>query len=345
MKILTVGINHKTSPIEIREKFYLTVTEKECLISEFKSDASVMSAIILSTCNRCEIYATVVDECQPLEIINKIFRIKHQPIEVSLQGMFYVLEQDKAVEHFLNVACGLDSLILGEKQILGQIKDAVQLSRSKGMMDKFLNILTNFVLETGKKARQETQIDFGGVSVSAAAVSMAQNILGSLEDKSVLVIGSGKMGCLALNYLHQKKAKQIYLMNRTPEKAEEMAKEYHAQTVPFWNMKEVLANVDVCICSSGAPHHVITKDLVENVVALRKSTLVLIDISMPRNIEPTVSSVVKAKLISLDDLDRVIEGNLQKRQDAVEEVKVLIARKIEEFYRAITKVELLRGNV
>jgi len=341
MKIITVGINHKTSPIELREKFYLSVLERELLIAEFKSDASVMAAIVLSTCNRCEIYATVTDDCQPVELIKKIFRLKHLDMSLELQGMFYCIEDALAVEHLMKVACGLDSLILGEKQILGQIKEAVNLSRQNGLMDKTLNVLTNYVLETGKKARQETLIDFGGVSVSAAAVTMAQNMLGTLEDKSILVIGSGKMGCLALNYLHQKQAKQIYLMNRTPEKAELMAKEFHAESVPFWNMKEVLSRVDVCICSSGAPHYLITKDLVEQVTAKRNVPLVFIDISMPRNIEPSVAGVSGVRLISLDDLDRVIEGNLQKRQEAVLEVQKLINRKKEEFYQAILKIELV----
>ncbi len=337
MKILALGINHKTSPIAMREKFCLTTVEKELLIAQLKNEPSVISAIILSTCNRCEIYVNVVDDCHESVVLNHLFNIKHLSQDANLLNMFYCKEGTDAVDHFLQVACGLDSLILGEKQILGQIKDAVNLSREKGMMDRVLNILTNFVLETGKKARQDTQIDFGGVSVSAAAVSTAQKLLGSLEDKSILVVGSGKMGCMALNYLHQRKAKHIYLMNRTPEKAAAVAAEVKAEFVPFWNMKEVLTQVDVCICSSGAPHYVITKDLVANVVSERKNPLMLIDISMPRNIEPTVADVDGVTLISLDDLDKMIEKTIQKRQDAVADVEALVIRKREEFYKAILK--------
>jgi glutamyl-tRNA reductase len=344
MKILAIGINQKTAPIELREKFYLAPLEKELLLSEFKSDPSVMAAIILSTCNRCEIYATVVEDCDPLEIIKRLFRIKHQVMTDELYKIFYILEGPQAVEHFLKVACGLNSLILGEKQILGQVKDAVNLSREHGMMDRNLNILTNFVIETGKKARQDTQIDFGGVSVSAAAVTMAQNLLGSLEGKSVLVIGSGKMGCLALNYLRQKKTELVYLMNRTSEKAEVVAQEFQAQSVDFWDMKEVLAKVDVCICSSAAPHYLITKDLVETVIKMRSNPLICIDISMPRNIDPQVADVDRVQLISLDDLDRVIEGNLQKRQGAVRAVEDLISRKLEEFYKAILKIQMMETS-
>ena len=146
MKILAVGINHKTSAIETREKFFLSLIERELLLSELKNDPSVISAVILSTCNRCEIYMTVVEDYNPSEIIKKLFSLKHQMLTPDLQEFFYVFEGQAVVRHLLRVACGLDSLILGEKQILGQIKDAVELSRKKLMMDKTFNVLTNFNL-------------------------------------------------------------------------------------------------------------------------------------------------------------------------------------------------------
>lgn len=344
MKILAIGLNHRTSSIDLREKFYVSPQERELLIAQFKTDAQVMSAVVLSTCNRCEIYANVVDDCEPKHIIKMLFTLKHLPLDDQYVKMFYTLQGPEAVTHFLEVACGLDSLILGEKQILGQIKEAVGVSREKGLMDKTLNILTNYVLETGKKARQDTQIDFGGMSVSAAAVSTAQAMLGSLQDKSVLVVGSGKMGALALNYLHQKKAKKIYLMNRTLENAAALAQEVKAEVVPFWNMKEVLAEVDVCICSSGAPHYLITKDLMENVASARQTPVILIDISMPRNIDPAVAGVSGVTLVELDDLDKVIERTVLTRQDAVKEVAALIIRKREEFYNAMGKIEAMAGQ-
>ena len=344
MKILAIGFNHRTSPIEMREKFHLSPVEKELLIAQFRTDPSVMSAVILSTCNRCEMYVNVVDDCSPGHIVKALFTLKHQPLDEQYLKMFYMLEGPAAVQHFLEVACGLDSLILGEKQILGQIKEAVGVSREKGLMDKALNILTNYVLETGKKARQDTDIDFGGMSVSAAAVSTAQSLLGSLQDKSVLVVGSGKMGALALNYLHQKKARQIYLMNRTLENAAAVAEEVKAEVVPFWNMKATLSEVDVCICSSGAPHYLITRDLMENVAASRQSPIILIDISMPRNIDPGVADINGVTMIGLDDLDKVIERTMQKRQEAVKEVSELVIRKQQEFYNAMAKIEAMAGK-
>jgi glutamyl-tRNA reductase len=345
MKILAVGINHKTSPIETREKFFLTTTERELLLSEFKNDPSVISTIILSTCNRCEIYASVDDDYQPGEILKKLFTIKHQPQRPDLQKLFYVLEGQEAVAHLLRVACGLDSLILGEKQILGQIKEAVLLSRQNLMMDKTFNILTNFVLETGKKARRETHIDFGGSSVSWASVCMAQNILGSLQDKTVLILGSGKMGRLAVEQLINKGVKKIYIMNRTIEKAEELAEQKGGIAIPFWEMPEILPQADVCICSSSCPHYLIDRDLVEKTMQAKNGQkLVFIDISMPRNIDPKVAEVEGVCLVTVDDLDRVVQDNIQRRLGAAQQVEKIVLNKVQEYYQVMNKIKLMEQN-
>ncbi len=339
MKILTVGINHKTSSIESREKFFLTTMERELLLSAFKNDPSVIAVIILSTCNRCEIYANVDDDFSLCEILKKLFSIKHQPQTHELQKLFYFLEGSRAVEHLSRVACGLDSLILGEKQILGQIKEAVLLSRQNAMMDKTFNILTNMALETAKKARRETHIDFGGSSVSWASVCMAQNILGTLQNKTVLILGSGKMGRLAVEQLLNKGVKKIYIMNRTIEKAEELAKHSGGIAVPFWEMKEILPQVDVCICSASCTHYLIDRDLVENTVRIRNGQkLVCIDISVPRNIDPQVAEVKDVCLVTVDDLDRVVQDNIQKRLSAARQVEEIILNKVREFYQVMDKI-------
>jgi len=345
MKTLTVGLNHKTSSIETREKFFLSLLEREILLGQLKNDPAVMAAMVISTCNRCEIYATVDDDHPPYEVLKKLFSLKNQPLTPDLQKFFYVLEGACAVEHLLQVACGLDSLILGEKQILGQIKDAVDLSRKNTMMDKFLNILTNFVLETSKKARRETQIDFGGASISWASVCMAQNILGSLQDKTVLIIGSGKMGGLALQQLGNKGVNKIYIMNRTMEKAQELAQQNGGIAVGFWEIKDILSRVDVCICSANCPHYLVDKELVEKVMQDRNGQkLVFIDISVPRNVDPQVAKVSDVCLLTVDDLDRVVQDNIQKRQDAAGQVERIISNKVQEFYEVMNKIRLVEKS-
>ena len=342
MKILTVGINHKTSTIASREKFFLSTTERELLLSIFKNDPSVVSALILSTCNRCEIYAHVDDDYQAQDLLRQLFVMKHQPQTDDLQKLFYMMEGPMAVEHLLRVACGLDSLILGEKQILGQIKEAVALSRQLAMMDKAFNVLSNLVLETAKKARRETHIDFGGSSVSWASVMMAQNILGSLQDKTVLILGSGKMGRLAVEQLNNKGVKKIFIMNRTIEKAQELAQQNGGVAVPFWEMADILPQVDVCICSSSCPHYLIDQELVEKTMQVRAGQkMVFVDISVPRNIDPLVSQVKDACLVTVDDLDRVVQDNIQKRLGAAHQVEKIVISKVEEYYAVINKIRLI----
>ena len=342
---MAVGINHKTSSIESREKFFLGQMERKLLLSAFKNEPSVIAAIILSTCNRCEIYVNVDDDYTPLEILKKLFSIKHQPQTQALQKLFYVLEGAQAVEHLLRVACGLDSLILGEKQILGQIKDAVLLSRQNLMMDKTFNVLTNFVLETGKKARRETLIDFGGSSVSWASVMIAQDMLGTLRNKTVLILGSGKMGRLAVQQLNNKGVKKIYIMNRTMEKAEELAKNSNGIAVPFWEMPEILPKVDVCICSSSCPHYLIDKNLVELTMQQKNGhKLLCIDISMPRNIDPQIAGVTGVSLLTVDDLERVVQDNIQKRLGAAQQVERIVLNKVREFYGVIDKIRRMEDN-
>jgi glutamyl-tRNA reductase len=345
MNIITVGINHKTSAIGIREKFYLQPVERELLLSELKSDPRVAEAFVLSTCNRTEIYASIVDRDSNV-LLDAIFKLKKIVFSENLREHFYTLFNEQAVEHLLRVTTGLDSLIIGEKQILGQMKEALECSARLGMMGRQFNILANIVLQTGKKVRRETQIDFGGSSVSWASVMMAQNIFGSLQDKSVLILGSGKMGRLAVQQLNNKGVKQIYIMNRTTEKAQELAQMNGGIAVPFWDMKATLPQVDVCICSASCVHYLIGKDLVESAMAARNGRkLVLIDISVPRNIDPLAAQVENVYLVTVDDLDKVVEENISKRLGAVEQVEKIIAGKKDEFSNALAKIRSIEANL
>lgn len=337
MHIVVVGINHKTSAINIREKFYLQPTERELLLSELKNDPRVAEAFVLSTCNRTEIYANVLAPA-PNILIDALFKLKKVPFDKNLYQHFYVFWDKEALVHLLRVTTGLDSLIIGEKQILGQMKEALEFSSQRAMLAKTFNILGNIVLETGKKVRRETKIDFGGSSISWAAVLMAQTILGSLQDKRVLILGSGKMGRLAVQQLANKGVKDIYIMNRTIEKAQELAKENEGIAVPFWELKEILPKVDVLICSANCVHYLIDKPLVERSMYIRKGQkLVCVDISVPRNIDPEVAGVKDVSLVTVDDLDKVVEDNVQKRLGSVDQVEHIISNKVVEFYRILSK--------
>ncbi len=343
MDVQVVGINHKTAPIEIREKYFLSAIQQELLLSEIKNLPLVSEALILSTCNRTEIYCYSADlEKSRNEILKILFSIKGQSPSDSAKDAFYTFERKEAIEHLFRVTAGLDSLVLGEKQILGQVKDAVELSRKKGILGRYFNILSNFAIRTGKKAHSETNISFGGVSISWAAVNMAESVLKTLKGKSVAVLGAGKMSELATDLIHKKGATDIFIMNRTESCAMALAKRFNGEAVAYSEIKDVLEKVDVCICSVGAPHYILERGTVEKVMAARlNKKLVLIDISMPRNIDPQVSLVPGVLLFHIDDLDQVVTESMKKRQSAVESVEKIVGEKISQFYQ---KIERLTQN-
>ncbi len=343
MNLFVIGINHKTAPIQIREKFYLRTIEQDYLLSELKSSPFVLETFVLSTCNRTEIYINFLEGYEYCEPVLKIlFNIKKIPYSENLCKKFYVYQQEKAVDHLLHVATGLDSLVIGEKQILGQLKKTVERAQSKQMFHKRFNVLSNIAVRAGKKAQTETNISYGGSSVSGVAVKMLEEEMQSLNGKSVLILGAGKMSELAADRLADKGLNEVFVMNRSLDKAKRLAKKLSAKACPFFNLREVLINVDACICSTGAPHFVIEKDIMQNIVAEREGRkLVLIDISMPRNIDPRIGKFKDIFLYSIDDLNKVIEANMAKRLKAVEDVKAIIAAKQKEFYQKMNKLTAL----
>lgn len=344
--MLVIGLNHKTAPIEIREKFYLNSLEADLLLSELKNNPGVSEAFVLSTCNRIEVYLKRADhQIKAADIIALIAKIKKTSIAAGYARFLYTHEDDAAITHLLRVACSLDSLVLGEKQILGQVKASVERARELGTISKYFNILTNIAIRAGKKAHTETDISRGGSSISWSAIAMAEGLLGTLQGKKVLVIGAGKMGELALRTLCDKGLAKMYLMNRTGEKAEQLAADYGGIAASFWDIKDILQEVDLCICSVGAPHYILDKEKVSAIMALRPGrALALLDISMPRNIDPHVGTIPNVALRSIDDLHQVVEQNMSKRLGAVKEVEIIIAQKNQEFHEKIEKLKSFSGS-
>ena len=338
MYITAVGISHKTASINIRERFYLDETRRRLLLSELKSDPAVMEAVVLSTCNRTEIYAHTIIRAADEFLLRGLFRAKAVPISSDLTRYFYSSRGSEAVRHLLRVATGLESLVLGEKQILGQLKAAVDLSREEGMLARTFNVLSAVAIRAGKKAQHETAIGSGGVSVSWAAVNAAEKICGTLKGRSVLIIGAGKMANLAAHQLKNKGTAHIYVINRSCTKAESLADKFGGTVVSFWDIQEVLKDVDVCICSSGAPHYLVEKDVVHKTMASRpERPLVCVDISIPRNIEPSVGQVAGVSLITVDDLGDIVAETVQRRAGAFSEVDGIIHQKVDEFYGKIAR--------
>lgn len=337
MFITIAGLSHQTAPIEVREKFFLVEAERRLLLSELNNDPSVMGAIVLSTCNRVEIYSHTLTEDSDV-VLRHLFRIKRLDPNGDMKRHFYSLIGEDAVKHFLKVSTGVDSLILGEKQILGQIKEAIDLSRSMGMLSREFNILSNIAIRTGKKAQNETQINFGGSSISWAAVKMFQDLAGTLEGKSILVIGTGKMGRLAVNQFQGKGLQQLFLMNRTFEHSVELAREAGGIAVPFWDIEQMLVKVDGCICSTGCSQHLIDAHLISRVMQQRQGRkLVLVDISMPRNIDPNVAHIDAVVLKVIDDLVKTLGDVRKKREQAVRAIDGIVSAKTIAFYDKLVR--------
>ena len=341
MNIIAFGLNHKTAPIDIREKFFLNPTQQDLLLSELKSDPSIIEAFVLSTCNRTEVYVHGLSFPHYLESIFKLIsNIKKIECETDFKRYFYFYEKKEALRHLLCVTSGLDSLVLGEKQIIGQVKTALERARAKGMFGRHFNILSNIAIRTAKKAQSETQISFGGSSVSWAAMAMAEQVLGTLERKSILIIGAGKMGELALSQIRNKGVKNIYVMNRTGEAAQTLAESCGAIAVSFMDIKEILSEVDVCVCAASAPHYILDRKTIEKIMPLRRGRkLVLVDISMPRNIDPLAGSVDQVFLSTIDDLNKVVGENMVKRQTAVLSVEQIIDRQLTVFDEELKKLK------
>ncbi len=344
--MIIVGINHKTAPIDIRERFFLTPAESDLLLLELKNNPAVSEAFVLSTCNRIEVYLKRIRHELPKHfLLDLISRIKKTELPQDLIKCLYFYEGQEAIEHLLKVTSGLDSLVIGEKQILGQVKTAVARARELGTISKYFNILTNIAIRAGKKSQQETTISFGGSSISWAAIAMAEQLLGDISGKKVLVIGAGKMGELALKNLNDKGVAKLYLMNRTGEKAESLSKEYNGIPASFWDIQNLLVEIDLCICSVGAPHHILdSKNLRELLPKRDGRVLVFIDISMPRNIDPQIGALPGVQLRSIDDLSQVVNENLRKRQDAVGDVHTIIRQKMIEFEGKLLKLKELNNS-
>lgn len=340
MNYLVVGISFRTAPVEIREKVFLSSQERKEFLVDLGNNSNIQEAIIISTCNRTEIFVHFSGNVKSAQeiILNQLFQLKEIPEWAQLEPYFYSLIGNDVVRHFLNVAVGLDSLILGEKQILGQIKKSVDMSRENGMLSKQFNLLSNLVIRAGKKAQNETKIGCGGASVSWAAVQLAEQSLGELLNKSILIIGAGKMSELTTAQLANKGVRNIYVVNRTRQKAMTLAEKVGGKAYSFLDMYKILTEVDLCIVSASAPHYLIGYEQMLCILQKRqKKKLLCIDISTPRNIDPMIAKFESILLYNIDDLKKVVDDNMKRRQTAIEEVKRIVDDKIIEFNNKLFK--------
>lgn len=332
MHIVTVGLNYRTAPVEIRERLTFDPSNLGVAMAVLNGKKSILENVIVSTCNRTEIYA-VVDQLHTgryyiKEFLSEWFDIPQQEFSPFLT----IYEQDGAIDHLFNVACGLNSMVLGETQILGQVRSSFLEAQENQTTGTVFNQLFKQGITLAKRAHSETDIGANAVSVSYAAVELAKKIFGSLDEKHVLILGAGKMGELAIQNLHGNGVSKVTVINRTFEKAQSLANRFDGQAKTMDELQIALSEADILISSTGAKDFVITKEMMENVEKLRRGKpLFMVDIAVPRDLDPKLAELESVFLYDIDDLEGIVEANLQERQKAAEKIMLMIEGEIVEF--------------
>jgi glutamyl-tRNA reductase len=328
MKLLLTGLSHKTAPVHLREKLAISEAQLPRALQELQR-LGAAEAVVLSTCNRVEFAVSTPDELEPGTVLDQ-FLVQWQVPRAAFDGHLYQLEAREAIQHIFRVASSLDSMVVGEPQILGQMKAAYAMAKTEGSVGGMLETVLTRAFSAAKRVRSETGIGHMAVSVSYAAVELARQIFGSLKAQRVLIIGSGKMGELAAKHLRRSGANKIFVTNRTHARAEEMARLFDGRAIDYMAFPAMLHEIDIVIASSGAPHFILTRDEMQRVISLRRNKpMFLIDIAVPRNIEPTVNDIEGVFLYDVDDLAGVVNANLKEREKQAQQAEAIVAEEVE----------------
>lgn len=330
MKLVLTGLNHRTAPVEVRERIAFEEKSLPAALASLRRCPGLIEGMILSTCNRVEIAATLDDSADAPGAVEQ-FLAESRSVETEwMLPYLYRYDGSDAIRHLFRVASSLDSMVVGEPQILGQLKTAYAMAKEHGAMSGFLDLVMTRAFNVAKRVRSETDIGESAVSISYAAVELARDIFGSLEGKRVLVIGAGKMAESALRHLRRAGVSEILIANRTRERAQPLAHEFSGQVVDYHTLLDVLPEVDILLASSAAPHYILTRDQMRSVIGRRRNRpIFLIDIAVPRNIEPDVNDLDNVFLYDIDDLDRTVQSNIGNRNETAIAAEEIIREEVE----------------
>ena len=334
MNIVIVGLNHDTATIDVREKIAFDEKKLGEALEILKNSPEVKENIILSTCNRVEIYANAGTRESGAEHIKQFIADFHNVPRDILEKSLYVYTGSKALRHIFRVASSLDSMVLGEPQILGQLKDAFDFALKKKSTSVLLNKLMKKSISVAKRIRTETKIGESAVSISFAAVELAKKIFEDLSTETFMLIGAGEMAELAARHLINNGVKDVLVTNRTFERAEELAREFNGRAVEFDASLQELVHTDIVICSTGAPNYILVKEQMHKIMKQRKNRPVfIIDISVPRNIDPSINEIDNVYLYDIDDLQGVVSTNIQERNKEAEKAERIVDEEVEAFLK------------
>jgi glutamyl-tRNA reductase len=341
MKLLLTGLNHRTAPVEVREKIAFAEHSLPEALASLRKSPGLIEGMILSTCNRVEIAATVDDDADAGQAVETFIAESRSVERAWVVPYLYRFDGSDAIRHLFRVASSLDSMVVGEPQILGQLKNAYALAKEHGALSGFLDLVMTRAFNVAKRVRSETDIGESAVSVSYAAVELARDIFGSLNGKRVLVIGAGEMAESALRHLRRAGVSEILIANRTRERAQLLADEFNGRVIDYETLTDALPEVDILLASSGAPHYIVTREQMKGVISRRKNRpMFLIDIAVPRNIEPEVNDLANVFLYDIDDLDKTVKTNIEGRKETAIEAEEIIREEVERMMQRLKTREV-----
>ena len=341
MHIVIIGLSHKTAPVEIREKLAFAPTAMERPLRQMLELPSITEGLIVSTCNRVELCAVTKEPDAAIAELRRFLAEYHEVSPEEINENLFDYQGEEAIRHLFRVSSSLDSMVLGEPQILGQIKTAYGYAAEFKTAGLILNRFLHKAFSVAKRVRTETAIASNAVSVSFAAVELARKIFDRLDNKGVMIIGAGEMCELAARHFVANGISKVLVTNRTFERAEKMAAEFNGKAVPFDSFVDHLAEVDIIMTSTGAPNFILGKRQMEEVLKRRKNRpMFLIDIAVPRDIDPKVNDISNTYLYDVDDLQGVVQANLKERQKEAGKAEAIVEQEIGQFHLWLGNLEV-----
>jgi len=339
MNLVLIGVNHRTAPVEVREQFAIPEARLPEAVKTLASCEGIEEGMILSTCNRVEILARTADAVPALDgFFRQFYGIDPAPYKKYL----YEFRERDAVRHVFRVASSLDSMVVGEPQVLGQVKEAYAIARAVGAVNSQLDALLTRAFAVAKRVRNETAVATSAVSVASVAVDLAKKIFGNLEGKSVYLVGAGKMCELAARHLLAHGAKQIYVANRTWERATVLAKKFNGQAVAFEQLYETVPQADIVISSTGAPHAIFRKEHGERFLARRRNRpMFFIDIAVPRDVDPEMNRLDGIFVYDIDDLQQVVSSHVADRRAEADRAEAIVHMEVEKFQARLQTLDVV----
>ncbi len=343
MEIVLVGLNHRTAPLEVRERVSFTLEQARRAADELRSRGLLEESLVLSTCNRSEIYGVPPEtshECAPG--LSSFLSEFHSVGQDVLNGMLYQHYDRAAVRHLFRVSAGLDSLLLGEAEILGQVREAYRFAHEHGATGPVLNRLFQGALETGKRVRAETELGMRPMSVAAAGVKLAERIFGKLADRTALVLGAGTISEQVVSALRDRGIAHLFVMNRSRDRAESLAQQFGGRVIDWGTWDAALLAPDVVVSSVSAEEPILPRKVLEQAMAARSNrALFLMDLGVPRNVEPAAADLYNLYVYNIDDLTEIVEQNRQARESEVPRAEVIVDEHVGKFLSWQASVELV----